>query len=72
VLCSGRSEEKLKIVEAYLRANKMFRNFEDASEDPVFSEVSLSHLFFCSIVLSKLCIQVRIKSTEVAMPIVLS
>ena len=41
---SGRSAEKLKVVETYLRANRMFRNFEDSSEDPVFSEV---HAVIC-------------------------
>ena len=35
----GRSAEKLKVVETYLRANAMFRNYEDPNEDPVFSEV---------------------------------
>ena len=35
-----RSADKLKVVEDYLKANKMFRNYNDASQDPVFSEVS--------------------------------
>ena len=30
---------KMKLVESYLKANKMFRNFTDANEDPVFSQV---------------------------------
>ena len=41
-LCSlGRSEETLERVEAYLKATKMFRDYSDPSNDPVFSEVSL-------------------------------
>ncbi|XP_048828200.1 iron-responsive element-binding protein 2 [Brienomyrus brachyistius] len=33
------SEEKLELVEAYLKAVKLFRNYQDPSEDPVYSEV---------------------------------
>ena len=36
---TGREESKLELIEGYLRANKMFRNYNDASQDPVFSEV---------------------------------
>ncbi|XP_066963842.1 cytoplasmic aconitate hydratase-like isoform X1 [Macrobrachium rosenbergii] len=36
---SNRDEEKIAKVEAYLKAVKMFRNFCDATQDPVFSEV---------------------------------
>ena len=35
----GRSAEKLKIVETYLRANAMFRNYADANQDPVYTQV---------------------------------
>jgi len=35
----GRDEEKMQVVEAYLKANKLFRNYSDPSEDPVFSQV---------------------------------
>ncbi|MBN3307847.1 IREB2 protein, partial [Amia calva] len=33
------SEEKLDIMEAYLKAVKLFRNYQDPSEDPQYSEV---------------------------------
>lgn len=34
-----RSEEKIKIVEEYLKASKQFRYYDDESQDPVFSKV---------------------------------
>ena len=37
---SGRDEAKLKVVEEYLKAKKMFRNYDNAAEDPVFSQVN--------------------------------
>ena len=40
---SGREKGAIDVVEAYLKANKMFRDYSDASEDPVFSEVLLRH-----------------------------
>ncbi|XP_013409790.1 cytoplasmic aconitate hydratase isoform X4 [Lingula anatina] len=36
---TARDEKRVALVEAYLKQNKMFRNFNDASEDPVFSEI---------------------------------
>ncbi|XP_068742733.1 cytoplasmic aconitate hydratase-like isoform X3 [Montipora capricornis] len=36
---TGRSEETLERVEAYLKATKMFRDYSDPSNDPVFSEL---------------------------------
>ena len=36
---SGRDEKKLKIVEQYLKVSQMFRDFNDSSQDPVFSQV---------------------------------
>eukprot|EP00057_Strongylocentrotus_purpuratus_P025946 XP_011680420.1 PREDICTED: cytoplasmic aconitate hydratase isoform X2 [Strongylocentrotus purpuratus] len=36
---TSRDDQKIKCIEAYLRAVKMFRNFNDANEDPVFSQV---------------------------------
>ena len=30
----------LQMVEEYLKANKMFRDFKNTAEDPAFSEVS--------------------------------
>ena len=35
----GRSDEALECVETYLKATKMFRNYSDPDNDPVFSEV---------------------------------
>lgn len=46
---TGRDEEKIRFTEKYIKANKMFRHFEDSGEDPIFSEVKnlhfLKHLF---------------------------
>ncbi|XP_042212394.1 cytoplasmic aconitate hydratase-like isoform X2 [Homarus americanus] len=36
---SNRDEGKIEQIEEYLKAVKMFRNFMDSSQDPVFSEV---------------------------------
>ncbi|XP_026724520.1 cytoplasmic aconitate hydratase-like [Trichoplusia ni] len=36
---TNRSQEKINIIEAYLRATKQFRNYNDPAEDPIFSEV---------------------------------
>lgn len=36
---SGRDPQKITAIETYLRAVGMFRNYENPSEDPVFSEV---------------------------------
>ncbi|KAM7449009.1 Aconitate hydratase mitochondrial [Porites harrisoni] len=36
---TGRSEETLERVEAYMKATKMFRDFSDPNNDPVFSEI---------------------------------
>ncbi|XP_070547290.1 cytoplasmic aconitate hydratase-like isoform X2 [Ptychodera flava] len=36
---TGRDEDKVKFIEAYLKANKMFRDFTNADEDPEFSQV---------------------------------
>lgn len=33
------SQEKVEQLESYLKAVKLFRNYEDPSEDPVYSEV---------------------------------
>lgn len=33
------SQEKVEQLELYLKAIKLFRNYEDPSEDPVYSEV---------------------------------
>lgn len=36
---SGRNSTLLKYIEVYLKAVKMFRNYNDPKEDPVFSEI---------------------------------
>ncbi|CAH2083589.1 unnamed protein product [Euphydryas editha] len=36
---TDRSAEKIKVIEEYLKATKQFRNYNDPSQDPVFSEV---------------------------------
>ena len=37
---TGRNPESVACVEAYLKAIGMFRDYNDASQDPVFSQVS--------------------------------
>ncbi|KAL4113489.1 hypothetical protein QTP88_017103 [Uroleucon formosanum] len=37
---TNRSSEKIAAVKAYLEASKMLRNYDDPSQDPVFSEVT--------------------------------
>ena len=39
---TGRDQKKLVVFESYLKAVKMFRNYEDKSQDPTYSQV----LFF--------------------------
>jgi len=36
---TNRSSEKIAVVKAYLEASKMLRNFDDPSQDPIFSNV---------------------------------
>ncbi|GFO09494.1 aconitate hydratase [Plakobranchus ocellatus] len=36
---TGRDEAKIALIEQYLRANNLFRDYNDASQDPVFSQV---------------------------------
>ncbi|XP_033124179.1 cytoplasmic aconitate hydratase-like isoform X1 [Anneissia japonica] len=36
---TGRQDTKIEMVEKYLRANGLFRNFDDTKQDPVYSEV---------------------------------
>lgn len=36
---TGRSDETIECVEAYMKATKMFRDYANPSNDPVFSEV---------------------------------
>ncbi|XP_014666451.1 PREDICTED: cytoplasmic aconitate hydratase-like isoform X2 [Priapulus caudatus] len=36
---TGRDDAKLLFIEAYLRANRLFRNYNNPEEDPTFSEV---------------------------------
>ena len=51
----GREEKKLAYIEAYLKANKLFRDYNNPEQDPVFSEVRSTggKVFLCS---SLLCI----------------
>lgn len=38
-LFADRSKEKIDIIEAYLRATKQFRDYNNPEQDPIFSEV---------------------------------
>lgn len=40
IFLSDRSGEKIAAIKAYLEASKMLRNYNDPSQDPVFSEVT--------------------------------
>lgn len=40
-LCSGREPEKLAYITKYLKAVGMYRDYNDASQDPDFTKVSL-------------------------------
>ncbi|XP_067939394.1 cytoplasmic aconitate hydratase-like isoform X2 [Watersipora subatra] len=47
---TGRSTDRVAYIEAYLKANRLYRDFTDASEDPVFSkivELDLSTVVAC-------------------------
>jgi len=39
VFPAGRDSEKVAYIEAYLKANRMFRDYTNSGEDPVFSKV---------------------------------
>ncbi|CAH2064727.1 unnamed protein product, partial [Iphiclides podalirius] len=39
LLQTNRSEEKIRLIEEYLRATKQFRDYTNTDQDPVFSEV---------------------------------
>ena len=41
----GRPDEALECVETYLKATKMFRDYSDPDNDPVFSEVRFGRPF---------------------------
>lgn len=35
----GRGEEHIKFIEDYLKANKLFRDYTNPEQDPMFTEV---------------------------------
>ena len=37
---TARNSTKIEYIEAYLKANRMYRNYDDPTEDPVYSEMS--------------------------------
>ena len=39
LFCAARDEERIQLVESYLKANHMFRDYTDPATDPCFSEV---------------------------------
>jgi aconitate hydratase len=39
VIISGRDQKQIAVIEAYLKAVKMFRDYGDASQDPVYTQV---------------------------------
>jgi len=41
LLCSGRDERKVAIIDAYLKAVRLFRDYSDPSQDPEYSEVRI-------------------------------
>lgn len=36
---AARDSSKIEYIEAYLKANRMYRNYDDPNEDPTYSEV---------------------------------
>ncbi len=44
LIFSDRSEDKIRIIEQYLRATKQLRNYADASQDPHYTQVGNSLL----------------------------
>ena len=36
---TARDSTKIEYIEAYLKANRMYRNYDDPTQDPVYSEV---------------------------------
>ena len=44
ILLQGREEKKISMIEAYMKANRMYRDFNNTEQDPVFSEVSPQRL----------------------------
>lgn len=36
----GREDERIEFIQTYLKANKMFRDYNNPEEDPVYTEVS--------------------------------
>lgn len=42
---TGRSAESVACVEAYLKASGLFRDYNDAAQDPMFSHVSTHEVF---------------------------
>ncbi|XP_012940716.1 cytoplasmic aconitate hydratase [Aplysia californica] len=36
---TGRDAQKVSVIEAYLKANNLFRDYENTAQDPIFSEV---------------------------------
>lgn len=39
VLCAGRDESRIAVIESYLRAMRLFRDYADPGQDPAFSQV---------------------------------
>ena len=52
----GRDESKLAIIESYLRCNKMFRDYSNPEQDPIFTKVCiLNSRVFVYLDISHLC-----------------
>lgn len=42
---TNRSEEKIKIIEEYLKITKQFRNYSDESQDPIYTKVCYNKFY---------------------------
>jgi len=42
---SGRDEDKVQVIEAYLKAVRLYRDYTDATQDPEYSEVKTLDLY---------------------------
>jgi aconitate hydratase len=51
---TSRDSTTIKLIEAYLKASRMYRNYSDPNQDPVFSQVLLLLLLLLVVVISQI------------------
>ena len=55
---TGREADKVAYIEAYLKANKLFRDYTNTSQDPVFTKVSLMLFAIACLYHAEVCLNV--------------